>query len=551
MNAGTFRGNGFDTEANEVRQMAGIGDLLKQMADTKEDRRRSFFEFTVLPQFKSVSPLERDQLINKVSDLLKPQGITKAAVRKMVQSEIKPPKETKLSGNVVEFPKQFNRSDVGNARRFMDRHGEYFRYCHKSKVWYMWDGTRWAIDSRGTAERCVYSLSQYMQSEAAKISDPDERTTAFTWAVQLEGVNRVKNCLEAAQPLLSVEPDDFERDPWLLNCLNGTVDLRTGKLKPHNREDMISKVCPVAYDPEALSPEWEKFLNRIFDGDKQLIIYIKKALGYSLVGEASEEEFYVGWGVGGNGKSKLIECIRGMLGDYATSISPDTITDMRENRGGATPELARLPGIRFLASQETERGKSLREAFIKSVTGRDSILVRDLYGKPFSFTPAFKLWFSTNFKPEINGGGEGLWRRVRLIPFNVIIPPEERDKKLPEKLQKEWPGILRWCVDGCREWIKEGLEIPETVLKATEEYRQESDTFAQFLSDRCIIGPGAKVTNKTLKDDYLNWCKQNGETAIGQREFTAKLKERGLENKRSAPGGGTEWHGIRLTDYGA
>lgn len=213
MNTGTFRDYGFDTGTNEVSKMAGVSDLLGQMADLKEDRRRSFFEFTVLPQFKSVSPLERDQLINRVSDLLKPQGITKAAVRKMVQDEIKPPKENKHPGNLVEFPKQYNRSDVGNAKRFVDRHGEYFRYCHKSKVWYMWDGTRWAIDSRGMAERCVYSLSQYMQSEATKISDTDERTTAFTWAVQLEGVNRVKNCLEAAQPLLSVEPDDFDRDP--------------------------------------------------------------------------------------------------------------------------------------------------------------------------------------------------------------------------------------------------------------------------------------------------------------------------------------------------
>jgi len=541
----------WDQEPWQEDGVPDIGTRLKQMGDMKEEQRRAFFENTVLPMFKLVSPLERDQLINSAFDMLKPLGITKATVRKMVQDELRPVKEVKEAGRVVEFPKQYNRSDVGNARRFEEVYGDSFRYCHKLKDWYTWDGARWAIDTRGRAQRSVQVLSQLMQGEAAKIPDQNERIAAFRWAVELEGVNRIENCLRVAWPLLSVEPEDFDRDPWLLNCQNGTVDLRTGKLRPHSKEDMINKLCPVAYDPEALSPEWEKFLNRIFDGDQQLITYIKRALGYSLVGEASEEEFYVCWGVGGNGKSKFIECIRGMLGDYATSIPPETITEMRENRGGATPELARLPGIRFLASQETERGKSLREAFIKSVTGRDSILVRDLYGKPFSFTPVFKLWFSTNFKPEVKGGGEGLWRRVRLIPFNVIIPPEERDKKLPEKLQKEWPGILRWCIDGCREWIKEGLGIPETVLRATEEYRQESDTFAQFLSERCILGPGAKVTNKALKDDYINWCKQNGETAIGQREFTAKLIERGLTNKRSAPGGGNEWHGIRPADYGA
>lgn len=526
-----------------------IKALLKSMSCMKNDERRAFFEFTVLPQFKFVSPMERDQLINNVYDLLKSSGITKATIRRMVLDEVRPVKKGKPVGQVVDFPppaKKYNRSDVGNAKRFVDIYGELFRFCHKSKTWYFFDGKRWSADSCGLAQKSVHTMSLTMQAEAGNIINQEEKLNAFKWAVGLESVNRVESCLKAAQSYLPVEPTDFDRDPWLLNCLNGTLNLRTGELRPHNREDMISKMCPVEYNPEAEAPLWEAFLERIFEGDTDIIAYVKKMVGYSLTGAYREKEFYLCWGAGDNGKSVFIETIQGILGDYASTISPDRLTVTREE-SGATPELARLVGIRFVSSQETERGRALREGFIKAVTGGDTMTARFLYGQPFDFKPAFKLWFSTNFKPEIKAGGEAMWRRVKLIPFKVRIPFEEQDKELFVKLKAEWPGILAWAVQGCLEWQKERyIEVPEAMREAVDTYKQEMDTFEQFIEACCEIKTVAQVTNKKIRAIYEKWCQSNGERPLRQNEFSGRLVERGLKNEKTRDG--YIWRGIGILD---
>jgi len=538
-----------NVEQTATGNTTSINALIKAMADKKEDERRSFFEFTLLPQFKAVSPLERDQLISRVCDILKSSGVTKATVRKMVNDEVRPIKRVKSAGKVVALPpstKSYNRSDVGNAQRFVDVHGERFRYCHKLKAWYFFDGKRWLVDSCGLAQKSIHALSLTMQAEAANIMTQDEKVQAFRWAVGLESVNRIESCLKAAQSYVSVEPTDFDRDPWLLNCENGTVDLKTGELRQHDREDMISKLCPVIYDPNAEAPLWLAFLNKIFAGDTALISYLQKKVGYSLTGVHREKEFYLLHGVGDNGKSVFVETNQGILGDYASTISPDRLT-MTKEESGATPELARLVGVRFVSSQETERGKSLREGFIKAVTGGDTLTARHLYAQPFDFRPAFKLWFSTNFKPEIKAGGEAMWRRVKLIPFKVTIPPGEQDRELPEKLKAEWPGILAWAVRGCLEWHKAGhVEMPEAMKDAVESYKQEMDSFTQFLDACCEIKPMAQVTNKKFRAIYDRWCLTNGERPLRQNEFSGRLVERGLNNEKTRDG--YIWRGIGISD---
>lgn len=447
--------------------------------------------------------------------------------------------------NVVDLPIKYNRSNVGDAKRFVDIFGEYFRYCHKMKMWFSYDGKRWVMDNSGLAQRSTHSMAQIMQGEAGKIADSEEKMQAFKWAVGLEGVNRIENCLKAAQSYLSIDPTDFDLDPWRLNCENGTVDLRTGELRPHDMKNMISKICPVVYDPGAAAPTWEKFLDRIFDGDLELIGYIKKMVGYSLTGVQREKEFYLAWGTGDNGKSKFIETIQGMMGDYSSTISPDKLT-MTKEEGGATPELARLVGIRFVSSQETERGRSLRESFVKGITGGDTITTRHLYGHPFDFKPVFKLWFSSNFKPEIKAGGEAMWRRVRLIPFKIAIPLAEQDKDLYEKLRVEWSGILSWAVQGCLEWQREGCTtIPVAMKEAAEEYKQEMDTFEQFLEECCELKPIAQAMNKKLRATYEKWCQNNGERFLRQNEFSGKLAEKGLKSERTM--NGHLWRGIGIS----
>lgn len=527
-----------------------IKEMLQQMSGMPEDQRRAYFQYSVLPGFKFISPMERDHLIELTHSLLKSSGVAKPTIRKMVEDEVRPLKKVKDTGKVVNLPpaaKVYNRSDVGNAQRLVDEQGGFIRYCDKWNTWLIWDGQRWVADEKGLVRRMVHGMAYRMQQEALQIQDIEARKEAFNWAISLEKVSNIENLIKAARDLqnIPVGPDEFDRDPWLFNVRNGTLNLRTGELQEHKQEDLISKLAPVSYDPDAQAPTWEAFLDRIMDGNKELITYVKRALGYSLTGITQEQEFYLCWGTGSNGKSVFIETIKGMLGDYAASIPADRLT-VTGSDSGPTPELARLLGIRFVSSQESDNGKALREAFIKSVTGGDSVVARYLHCNPFEFKPIFKLWFSTNFKPEIKSGGHGLWRRVRLIPFAVTIPPKEQDKRLPEKLQKEWPGILRWCVEGCLEWQKYGLTIPEEVQKATESYRQEMDYFEQFLEECCLIKPFAQVTNKKLRGAYDKWCQSNGERPLRQNEFSGRLVEKGLKNERTRDG--FLWKGIGLLD---
>jgi len=531
---------------NEAIDVKG---LLERMAGMDDGQRRMFFENKILPALKFISPLERDQVAAKAHELLKPLGIMMSTIKKMVNDELKPPtknkKPTPSSGVKI---RHYNRSDVGNARRFVDTYGDLFRYCHKLKAWFNFDGRRWLADNCGLAQKSIHAMAMTMQGEAGNIPDPDERVQAFKWAVGLESVNRIENCLKAAQSYLPIEPTDFDRDPWLLNCENGTVDLRTGELRAHDRENRISKLCPVEYDPGAKAPLWDAFLQRIFDEDQDLINYVQKMAGYSLTGVQREKEFYLCWGTGDNGKSKFVETIQGMLGDYASTMSPETLTVTRDE-GGASPELARLVGVRFVSSQETERGRTLREGFIKAITGGDTVTARFLYGQPFDFRPVFKLWFSTNFKPEIKAGGEAMWRRVKLIPFNVTIPLEEQDKELFEKLKAEWPGILAWAVQGCLEWQREGhIEMPGAMKQAVDVYKAEMDTFEQFIEACCEIKPVAQVANKRLRAVYEKWCQTNGERPLRQNEFSGRLVERGLQNSRASTSGGLIWYGLGVID---
>jgi putative DNA primase/helicase len=313
----------------------------------------------------------------------------------------------------------------------------------------------------------------------------------------------------------------------------------------HRREDLITKLAPVEYDPEAAAPTWAAFLERVLPDEVRA--FFQRAAGYSLTGDTSEQVMFINHGPGANGKSTAQEAIAAALGDYALRTPTEML--LAKRAGGIPNDIARLKGARFAAASETEEGRRLAESLVKDLTGQDTISARFMRAEWFDFRPTHKLWLSTNHKPEVRGTDEAIWRRIRLVPWTQTIPPAEQDKKLLAKLRKELPGILAWLVRGCLMWQREGLRPPDEVRKATGRYRAEMDVLAAFIDEECIVAERATATAKALYAAYKAWCDENGERPESQRRFGGRLKERGFDSARMTTGarkGAVEWRGIGL-----
>ncbi len=328
-------------------------------------------------------------------------------------------------------------------------------------------------------------------------------------------------------------PEALDADQWLLNCENGTVDLRTGALRRHSHDDLITKIVPVEYDPQAEAPRFEKFLREALVED-DLIDFVRRFAGYSLTGSTRERVVAILHGRRGkNGKSTLVELLYEVMGDYATTTATETLLTKRYE--GVGNDVAALKGARFVATAEIEAGRRLAEAKIKQLTGNDTVTARFLYGEPFDFKPQFKLWLSTNNKPEIKGADDAIWDRIRLIPFNQRFEGHAADPELPEKLRAEMPGILAWMVRGCAEWLRDGLGEPEQVRSAVEEYREEMDVLGAFIADRCYVREDAWTPALQLFQAWEEWCHETGEEPGTLTKFGRSLTERGFV---SEPRGG-------------
>ena len=284
-----------------------------------------------------------------------------------------------------------------------------------------------------------------------------------------------------------MRPDALDTDPWLLNVENGTLDLRTGQLHRHRPDDLITKVAPVHYDPEAVCPTWDMFLKRIMAGDEALVHYLQKIFGYSLTGVAREQCIFLAYGGGANGKSTAITAVTSVIGAYAQHTPTETLLVKRND--GIPNDVARLHGARLVTAAEAECHRRLAEALVKQLTGGDKIAARFLHGEWFEFTPGFKVVLAVNHKPAIQGTDHAIWRRIRLIPFTVTIPAKEQNKTLSEKLHAGNAGILRWAVDGCLAWQQDGLDPPSAVSEATAAYRDEMDTVGAFSRNAASVIP--------------------------------------------------------------
>ena len=427
-------------------------------------------------------------------------------------------------------------SDLGNAQRLVNLHGKDIKYCHVWNKWLIWNGTSWKIDETDGIMRMAKSLPRAIYQEASQIIDDGLRSELISWGKKTESNQKMKAAVELArsEPGIPVIPSDLDSNQWLLNCLNGTLDLKTGQLRPHNRADFITKMAPVNYDPQADCPNWTSFLARIMDNNQNLITFLQRAIGYSLTGSTGEQCLFFLYGTGANGKSTFLDALKNMLGDYAKRTPTDSL--MVKQNQGIPNDLARLKGSRFVIAVEAEEGKRLAESLIKEMTGGDEITARFLHQEFFEFKPEFKIFIATNHKPQIRGTDEGIWRRIRMIPFTQFIPENERDKELPDKLLRELPGILRWAVDGCLAWQLVGLGIPDEVKAATEGYKAEMDTVGAFLEDLCIVNPLAKTKVSELYKRYVDWAQENGEYTLSQSRLGKILIERGCIKERGGKG---------------
>lgn len=441
-----------------------------------------------------------------------------------------------------------NNTDLGNAERFAAYVEDKLRYVHTWGAWMAWDGRRWKHDQSGSVFRLARDLVRLLAAMAERGEAGAGGKALLDHALQTERAARFHAMVALSSHLLHLGVDQLDQEPWLLNVRNGTLDLRTGVLRPHRREDWLTKLSPVVYDPTAPCPRWEAFLHRILHGSDGLIRFLQRAVGYTLSGSTGEQSLFFLYGVGANGKSTFLEVVRAVLGDYATAA--DFSTFQRRETDGARNDLARLAGARLVSAVEAERGKPMAESVLKQITGGDPVAARFLFKEYFEYTPVFKLWLAANHRQHITGTDYGIWRRIKLVPFTVTIPEHERDPGLKQKLMAELPGILAWAVRGCLAWQQDGLGVPDEVREATEDYRESMDPLGGFLAECCALEPGATATARELYTTYLKWAEANAEQPITQRNFGARLVERGLTNLKGTRGVRL-WRGVRLREGGA
>ena len=438
-------------------------------------------------------------------------------------------------------------TDMGNAARLAARHGQDIRYCHAWGKWLVWDGRRWLVDEIGEVMRRAKDSVRSIYAEAASAVDDDRRSKLAKWAAASESEARIRSMvtLTQSEPGITIKPDHMDNDPWALNVLNGTLNLHTGELNPHRREDGITKLCRVEYDATATCPTFESFLKRIMDDKEKLIAFMRRMAGYCLTGDTREKAMFIFFGSGDNGKTTLTEAYAALMGDYAMRTPAETLLSKRV--GSIPNDLARLKGARFVWTSETADGNRLAESTIKDITGRDTVSARFLHAEWFDFKPEFKLVLATNHRPVIRGTDPAIWKRIKLIPFEVSIPGHEQDKELPTKLLRELPGILSWAVRGCLLWQQEGLGIPEEVEQATAEYKADMDTIATFIEECCVTSSEAWALTADLYKTYTEWCGQSGEKALTQIHLGEQLGERGFIKKRGA-GNKQRWRGLGIVD---
>ena len=423
-------------------------------------------------------------------------------------------------------------SDIALADTFSIRHADRLLYVPAAGYWLYWDGCRWVKENT----LAVFDHVSAICRDTARLAEQNKRGDAIRLAsaATVAAVER----LARADRRHARAADAFDVDPWVLNTPGGVVDLRTGKLRPHRPGEMVTKVTTVT--PGGECPNWLAFIQQLVQGDAEMTAYVQRWFGYFLTGETREQKFLMVIGPGGNGKTLLFDVMMHVMGDYAVTAPMETFM--------ATPyprhetELAGLHGARLVVAQETEAGRMLAEAKIKTLTGGDIISARFMRSNYFKYRPAFKLVMVGNHRPVIRNPDDALRRRLHLLP--LTFKPENPDLALSETLKAEAPGILQWALDGCLMWQAQGLEMPKVVKDATADYFADQDPLAQWLAERCERDVRAQAASSDLFGDWATWSETRGEDPGSGKRFSAALEQQQFKKTRSSKG--VIFHGLRL-----
>lgn len=463
-----------------------------------------------------------------------------------------PPDDPALDWRLAACP----RNDMGNAERGIGRFGRELVYCPEMG-WLAWVGTHWSLE-RGTqlANIIAQRTADLIYAEVAARQDTSrypageevwpakELGTHLSWAVATGDVRRLNGMLKVMEHRLTIAQRALDADPWILPVRNGTLELRSTAdeanggvaFREHRRDDLTTRSAPVVYDPEATCPKTLAWLEAM-QPDPEIRSFLQRMAGYALTGTTGEQCAVLFLGEGANGKSTFVNLIRGVLGDFAGTLPIETLLEDERGRSGsqAAPELSRLTGVRAVFAAEPEKKRRLSTSAIKSMASGEPMLVRELNKPFFELNVLFKIFMSFNRRPQVPTEDEGMWRRLRLVPWPVIVPAKDRIKDLHlQLLEAEAPGILNWMLDGLRVWKETGLAPPEVVLAATDDYRADNDPVGQFLSDATEPRPGSWVTAEELYRAYERWCGRNAQEPMQKRSFGRTLGDRGLVRGKSS-----------------
>ncbi len=433
---------------------------------------------------------------------------------------------------------------VGNAKRLHMMYGAVARWVYPWRQAIVWTGTRWEKDESGHMHRMAHTVVHRLYMAAFGMADTKEAAKVARKALGFEMTSRINGMIEEARPLMQIDVTSLDQHPMLLNTAAGTIDLSDGSVRTASASDLITKISPVAYDPDAMCPRWKKFLLEIMNGDEEMVAFLRRSVGLSLTGDTRDDYFWFLWGAGRNGKTVFLETIERLLGDYAQRTPIETILAGKYDQ--IPNDIATLAGARFVAATEAGKARRFDVGRLKMLTGGDTVSARFLYKEFFSFKPQFKLWVAANNQPAIDEQSAAIWERLLLIPFRRQFIGANDDKGLEEKLIAELPGILNWAIAGCREWLEFGLLVPKPVKEATEEYRRDEDLLDDFIRANIVKDDASEgIYSQKLFDIYLAHCEDTGvKRSWSQARFSREMKERGYAKERRRAG--IVWSGIKI-----